>query len=92
MESAGPALNTTTSQASGWYTFEITADYDKVDTDNFITLTVKDSSGQTLATQTMPAATMNATDGDMLDSAIKAIRLVKTTATVYAADMQITTD
>lgn len=86
----GPALDNTgsgtelfTPSAAGWYNIDVTLDYDKKDTAEFITIVAKDAEGTTLGTQKIGAIADK-------DTTLKAIRLVKTASEVYFADMTVT--
>lgn len=86
----GPALDNTgsgtelfTPSAAGWYNIDVTLDYTKKDTAEFITVVAKDAEGTTLGTQKIGAIADK-------DTTLRAIRLVKTASEVYFADMKVT--
>lgn len=86
----GPALDNTgsgtalfTPSAAGWYNIDVTVDYDKKDTTDFITVVANSADGTKLGEQKIGAIAGK-------DTTLKAIRLVKTASEVYFADMKVT--
>ena len=87
----GPALGSSTvagdslaGTAAGWYDIKIALDYDKADTNEFITVTVNNAAGEQVLNQSMAAI-------DGIDKNLKQIRLIARGDDVaYFADMQVT--
>ena len=81
--SGTPIIDQSTSPA-GWYNFDITVDYSKKGTSEFITLVTKNPSGEAVGDPVKMGALADK------DTTFKAIRLVSTAAAVYFANTTVT--